>query len=355
MVANPLPAKLLKWFDTHGRHDLPWQHNVTPYRVWVSEIMLQQTQVATVIAYYQRFMQSFPTIQQLAHASEDAVLQHWTGLGYYARARNLHKAAKIIVAKHNAYLPTTIDELITLPGIGRSTAGAILSLSQNRRAPILDGNVKRVFSRLIALDIWPNNKTAQTQLWLLAEKLLPKKRVNDYNQALMDLGATTCTRTKPRCDICPWHNDCQAHLTHTTHLYPIKKPSKVKPKKFINLLVLIDNRNNIFLEKRPAYGIWGGLWSLPELIELDSLQTHCEQRYHCQVIHQQNLDPFQHVFSHFTLMIQPIKIRVDVKPQVGENHNSIWYDPNQALPGGTAAPILKILKGLQHESQSTLR
>lgn len=340
-----LAKKLLKWFDQHGRHDLPWQKNTTSYRVWVSEIMLQQTQVTTVIPYYLRFMKHFPTIKQLANADQDAVLSLWTGLGYYARARHLHKTAKIISNEMNGRFPKTIAALEKLPGIGRSTAGAILSLSQNRRVPILDGNVKRVFSRLLALKQWPGDKTAQTILWKFAEDSLPQKRVNHYNQALMDLGATLCTRTKPQCERCPFIKNCQAYAEKAVTNYPYKKIKKTNPTRSTMMLLLENEKGEILLHKRPPVGIWGGLWSLPECDDEESLIHLCKKEFACTIKEIEKLSLRSHVFSHFTLAIQPIKIKVKrLQQQCMETTPQIWYNPNTPLPGGMAAPVLKLLK-----------
>lgn len=351
MKRNEFSSHVLKWFDQHGRHDLPWQQNPTPYRVWVSEIMLQQTQVSTVIAYYLRFMQTFPTLKKLALANEDAVLDHWTGLGYYARARNLHKAAKIILEKHRGEFPETVDELIELPGIGRSTAGAIISLSKNLRAPILDGNVKRVFARLIALDQPTTEKTAQTILWNLAEELMPKERFNAYNQALMDLGATLCTRSKPACAACPVQQFCAAYQHNAVEGYPVKKAKPTKPEKSVFMLLLENAQGEIFLQKRPPTGIWGGLWSLPEIDDEKSLAQTCRQKYALKIINTKKLNPIKHVFSHFVLHIQPI--RAQTKPlsaRVSETDSQIWYNKRQSPPGGFAAPVLKLIKDYDNDA-----
>lgn len=338
-------TKLLKWFDEFGRHDLPWQKNVTAYRVWVSEIMLQQTQVTTVIPYFTRFMQSFPNVKKLAAADENAVLSHWTGLGYYARARNLHKTAKLIVNDHRSSFPQSVEELEGLPGIGRSTAGAILSLALKKRAPILDGNVKRVFTRVLALNEWPGSKTAHGKLWRLAEELLPQERVNDYNQALMDLGATLCTRSKPNCEKCPWQSFCAAYAEGNPSKYPVKKPSKTKPHKSTFMLLLKNSRGEILLEKRPASGIWGGLWSFPQISDETEIEKICRAQFACKISQIKKGRPLKHVFSHYTLNIQPIEARASLLKNIClEAPQQIWYNSSQALPGGLAAPVLKLLQ-----------
>ncbi len=244
---------LLTWFQVYGRHDLPWQQNSTPYRVWVSEIMLQQTQVSTVIDYYQRFIKQFSSIELLSNASQDQVLSLWSGLGYYARARNLHQSAQIICSQYQGHFPQTIAELTQLPGIGRSTAGAILSFSMNVRAPILDGNVKRVLTRFQAIEGETSDKQIAEQLWNLAEQYTPQNNYAQYNQAIMDLGATVCTRHKPACERCPVMTDCQAYAQARTHEFPYsKKASKTRPKKSTQMLIIKNSNGNVLLEKRAA-------------------------------------------------------------------------------------------------------
>ncbi|NNF17171.1 MAG: A/G-specific adenine glycosylase, partial [Gammaproteobacteria bacterium] len=250
---STLSARLLSWFASHGRHNLPWQQDPAPYRVWVSEIMLQQTQVATVIPYYQKFMQRFPGIDDLAAAPLDHVLHHWSGLGYYARARNLHKAAQQIVAQHGGKFPSTPEDLIGLPGIGRSTAGAILSLALNTRAPILDGNVKRVLARHFAVPGWPGKAAVQHALWELAEAHTPAQQFADYTQGIMDLGASVCTRTRPRCDVCPLQATCEAHRHGTELDYPGRKPKKIKPVRECKMLLCLHDQH-LLLQQRPPTG-----------------------------------------------------------------------------------------------------
>ena len=260
---NEFARRLLAWFDLHGRKDLPWQQAISPYRVWVSEIMLQQTQVKTVIPYFENFMARFPAIHDLAAASQDEVLHHWTGLGYYARARNLHKTAKIIVADHEGEMPLTVDALVSLPGIGRSTAGAIVSICSGRRAAILDGNVKRVLARHFAIEGWPGSTAAVKSLWAKAEELTPVDRVADYTQAIMDLGATVCTRATPACEQCPMHGTCIALATNRIAELPGRKPKKDLLVRQTTMLI-IESGNSVLLEQRPPAGLWGGLWSLPD-------------------------------------------------------------------------------------------
>src|SRR5690606_34704110 len=249
---------VLGWYDQHGRKDLPWQQQITPYRVWVSEIMLQQTQVSTVIPYFERFMHRFPDVQALARAPVDDVLHHWTGLGYYARARNLHKAAQKVAQEFAGEFPADIDALTSLPGVGRSTAGAIASLAMNLRAPILDGNVKRVLARFYAIDGYPGERAVEQQLWHHAENLTPHTRLREYTQVMMDLGATLCTRSKPRCDDCPLQKSCRAFADNSMHLYPGRKAKKALPTRRTWMLLLEDAEGRVLLEQRPPAGLWGG-------------------------------------------------------------------------------------------------
>ncbi|MGS2724651.1 A/G-specific adenine glycosylase [Porticoccus sp. GXU_MW_L64] len=346
MPTCPFAQRLLTWFDQHGRHDLPWQQNITPYRVWISEIMLQQTQVATVIPYYQRFMARFPDVHSLAAAPQDDVLHHWTGLGYYARARNLHKAAQQVVAEQGGEFPDTVEQLSELPGIGRSTAGAIRAIAFKKRAVILDGNVKRVLTRYRAIAGYPGTTTVANQLWQLADKLTPQKRVADYTQAIMDLGATLCTRSKPACLLCPMQSDCTAYAGGNPSQYPHRKAKKEKPVREVCLLILQNNAGDILLEKRPSTGIWGGLWSLPECETTADIGSVCA-RYQCQPLDWEATEPQRHTFSHYHLDYTPIHVQVTATPQVMEAQRQVWYNPATELTLGTAAPIARLLNQLQ--------
>ena len=274
---DPFARRLLAWFDTHGRHDLPWQQNPSPYRVWVSEIMLQQTQVTTVIPYYQRFMARFPTVNALAAARLDDVLHLWSGLGYYARARNLYRAATDLVSTRNGELPTSLNEMIGLPGIGRSTGAAILALAHNQRHAILDGNVKRVLSRFHEVAGWSGETATQRKLWTLAEQHTPESRVADYTQAIMDLGATVCARRRPACTLCPLNQDCGAARSGRQHLLPAPRPRRVRPVRKARCLVVESSSGGVLLQRRPPQGIWGGLWSFPELDETEGAAQWCER------------------------------------------------------------------------------
>ncbi len=339
--------KLLTWFDKSGRHDLPWQQDINAYRVWVSETMLQQTQVATVIPYFQRFMESFPTVISLANAKEDAVLHLWTGLGYYARARNLHRAAKIIRDDYDGKFPTCFEDIGNLPGIGRSTAGAISAIALQQHKAILDGNVRRVLCRLFAIEGSPSEKSVQEKLWALAEQLTPKKRVADYTQAIMDLGATVCTRSKPNCSVCPFNLECLAYQKNRTAELPHRKPSKILPIKKTNLLILINSERQVLLEKRPNYGIWGGLWSLPECKLEEDVKIWCEDKFACEVLNITPQNQFRHTFSHYHLDITPIILQVESSHNMlMEADVSMWYSLIKPEALGLPAPIKKLLEGI---------
>ncbi|KZN15115.1 A/G-specific adenine glycosylase [Marinomonas sp. TW1] len=337
--------RVLAWFDEHGRKNLPWQENKTPYRVWISEIMLQQTQVTTVIPYYQKFMASFPTVEALAAADQDEVLAHWSGLGYYARARNMHKAAKRLVDEFDSEFPQSLEGVCELSGIGRSTAAAILSISRGKQTAILDGNVKRVLARFHAVPNWPGEKKTEQAMWHLADAYMPSQRCGDYTQAMMDLGATLCTRSKPQCLICPLETDCQASKTPDPTQFPIRKPKKAaKPEKQIQMLVLTNDEQHILLEKRPSTGIWGGLWSLPELAVDESIVLHAEQRFATNVLSVTSLSPFRHTFSHYHLDIVPSHVKLAALKGVMEANKYQWFLRSDALNLGLPTPVRRILE-----------
>jgi len=341
--------KVLVWFDEHGRKNLPWQQNPTPYRVWVSEIMLQQTQVATATPYYEKFMQRFPTLQSLAEAPLDDVLDHWSGLGYYARARNLHRCAIQVQNEYAGELPTTLDGLQAQPGIGRSTAAAILSLASGQAEPILDGNVKRVLARCFVIPGWPGKKPVLDALWHVTEKITPAKRTGPFNQAMMDIGATVCTRTKPQCHACPLQSLCEAYKTNTQLDFPGKKPKKVIPVKSTTMLVLKNRNNAVLLRQRPPSGIWGGLWSFPE-VDSNVLTDWLAQNGLTAKSEAEAIARFRHTFSHYHLDIEVLELRVALKGanKVLDSNESVWFDGSN-LPGGVAAPISRVLKLLALE------
>lgn len=296
--------KLIAWQQAHGRHDLPWQQTRDPYAVWVSEIMLQQTQVSAVIGYYDRFMQRFPTIASLAEAEQDEVMRHWSGLGYYSRARNLHHAAQTIMREHSGIFPTDFDAIQTLKGIGRSTAAAISVFAFNQRQTILDGNVKRVLARLYAVDGWPGLPEVEKKLWQIAEDLLPDTGLPAYVQGLMDFGATLCTRSRPGCDSCPMQSQCQAYQQQRVAQLPASKPRKALPEKQVTMLMIVD-AGEILLERRPNQGIWGGLWSLPELSPTQIAVPHVQDRLGLETESLEVLPVLWHTFTHFKLEITP--------------------------------------------------
>ena len=334
--------RLLKWYQQYGRHDLPWQQNKSLYSVWVSEIMLQQTQVVTVIPYYQNFMQRFPDIAALASATQDEVLRYWAGLGYYSRARNLHKAALCIVESHQGDFPVSYDEVLALPGIGPSTAGAILAQVTGQRHAILDGNVKRVLARHQAIEGWPGQKTIEKQLWKYAELNTPESNVADYTQAIMDLGATLCTRSSPKCDICPLASDCKAYQQNLTDTLPTKKPKKVIPVKQKRFLIIRNIHGEMLMEKRPPSGIWGGMWSLPELTMDEIVDVAVERNWQLMVDSYSDLPSFRHTFSHFHLDITPCEVDIKTVPGViadGERYQ--WHADITLL--ALAAPVSAII------------
>lgn len=344
MPAPWFQTAVLAWYEQHGRKHLPWQQNPTPYRVWVSEIMLQQTQVTTVIPYFERFMARFPTVWELAQAPQDDVLHLWTGLGYYARARNLHKTAQIITEQHQGVFPTTVAELVELPGIGRSTAGAVISLSQNYWAPILDGNVKRVLTRFYAIEGWPGQSAVEKQLWDIAERLTSRERPGAFNQVMMDLGATVCTRGKPACRECPLQQHCQAYAQARQQNFPTPKKKSPLPVRERYFLLLQNNQDQVLLEQRPPSGIWGGLWCFPEVDAKQCWQTTLiQQGFNAQ--DHQLLPAFRHTFSHFHLDIQPVVVQVSRQSMVADSPQR-WV--NSHAPGelGLAAPVKKLLKQL---------
>jgi A/G-specific adenine glycosylase len=340
-------ASLLKdWHRKYGRHDLPWQKNRDPYAIWVSEIMLQQTQVNTVIPYYQRFMQIFPTVASLADAPLEAVLALWSGLGYYSRARNLHASARAIVSNHQRCFPADRCALEQLPGIGRSTAAAIVVFSFGQREAILDGNVKRVFARYFGIDGFPGEPKVQKILWEKAEEALPHDyqngRIGAYTQALMDLGATVCSRSAPACEICPLNRHCIAAIEHRIDQLPTPKPRKSLPQKEAVFLFLLRDRK-LFLQKKPAPGIWGGLWCPPEVGTGIDVSAYCSDQWRIQVDTLYELPLLNHQFTHFKLRIYP-KLLTTQSEKPALPDDSIWIYPSEALERGIPTPVRKLLQ-----------
>ncbi|MGD2119974.1 MAG: A/G-specific adenine glycosylase [Chromatiales bacterium] len=352
-------AALLAWAAQHGRKNLPWQLEPTPYRVWVSEIMLQQTQVATVIPYYQKFMRSFPQLADLAQAEADAVLHHWSGLGYYARARNLHRAAQIVLQQHDGELPQDIDGLMALPGIGRSTAGAILSLALKQPQPILDGNVKRVLARFFAVEGWPGQTAVQKRLWDYAEQLTPKQQTHRYNQAIMDLGSMICTRSSPKCEQCPMVSQCRAYELQRQQDFPTRKPARNKPVKDTVMLLIRNSAGQLYLQKRPPSGIWGGLWSFPEIAHAHHAGDWCRETLGMDVDILEYLGARRHTFSHFHLDITPVVCQtVDIHFVC--DSDAVWFALNQQTGNqqaglGLAAPVEKLIEEVSKLAQGENR
>ncbi|MBS0286582.1 MAG: A/G-specific adenine glycosylase [Proteobacteria bacterium] len=333
--------QVLAWYKIHGRQHLPWKKALSPYRVWVSEIMLQQTQVATVIPYFEKFMQSFTNIEALANANIDSVLHHWAGLGYYARGRNLHKAAKMIVEDHAGQFPNTVEELITLPGIGLSTAGAIVAQAFNKKATICDGNVKRVLSRFHCVKGALGQKDVENTLWDLAVKYTPNEFVADYTQAMMDIGATLCTRTRPDCERCPLKTRCQAYKNNLQTAFPERAKAKRLPLRQAHFLCAINSQQEILLTARPDKGIWGGLWCLPEFDSQAALESFVKGKLKSGKT-LAKLPPLKHTFTHFHLTLKPLLL-MHAKKLKTDTPEYKWVDTKMLKKLGVPAPIKKIL------------
>ncbi len=339
--------KLLDWHAIHGRHDLPWQLDPTPYGIWVAEVMLQQTQVTTVAPYYERFMRRFPTLAALAAAPLDDVLGLWAGLGYYARGRNLHRSARIVVEQCEGRLPDTFEGLVSLPGIGRSTAGAILAQAHGRRCAILDGNVKRVLARYHAMEGWPGESAVERALWEYAEHHTPPDRVAAYTQAIMDLGATVCTRRRPLCTECPVARDCAARQAGIEDRLPAARPKRNRKQRVSTILIVIDPEGHVLLERRPEQGIWGGLYSFPELRDGEEPEQWCDRKLGARVRSVRKCDPVMHSFTHFDLELAPFEVSLAGGPNiVGDGRDRLWQDPATSPTVGVAAPIAALLRSL---------
>ncbi|HJW53844.1 MAG TPA: A/G-specific adenine glycosylase [Burkholderiaceae bacterium] len=348
---------VIQWQKQCGRHALPWQNTRDAYHIWLSEIMLQQTQVAAVIPYYQRFLQRFPDVASLAAAASEDVMAHWSGLGYYSRARNLHRCAQRIVQQHNGIFPDDPALLADLPGIGRSTAAAIAAFAYGRRAAILDGNVKRVFARIFGIDGYPGQKSIEDRLWRRAEALLPERDIAAYTQGLMDLGATLCTRSRPACSACPLAGRCVALATGRVHELPARKPTKAIPDRQATMLV-IAHQGHVLLEQRPDTGIWGGLLSLPEIAAFaEDASVNIRQMQRDAAIAQvvapfgvvascEPLHPFSHGFTHFRLHVAPYRVRLSRRLDMAEQGTHVWYDIDRLAAAPLPAPIKKLLLAL---------
>jgi A/G-specific adenine glycosylase len=333
---------LLDWFDKHGRKELPWQQNKSVYTVWISEIMLQQTQVNTVIPFFHQFILKFPTLESLAFADIEDILHQWSGLGYYSRARNLYKTAVIIKQDFQGLFPDTMNDLVKLPGIGRSTAGAILSLALNQHQPILDGNVKRILSRYFMVEGWPGSMQVINQLWGYAECITPAKRCADFNQAMMDLGSSVCSRTKPDCAQCPLNFGCSAYKENKTAFYPQPKPRKALPEKNSFFLIITTAQHEILLEKREEKGLWGSLWSFPQVSTTDELEGWLIEH---QLVKNGSIaywESFRHTFSHFNLQIKPIHIMINQPLIPLDLSKFYWHQVANEIKLGVPAPVKKL-------------
>jgi A/G-specific adenine glycosylase len=371
MEPKGFAERLLGWFDVHGRKSLPWQENPTPYRVWVSEVMLQQTQVATVIPYYGRFMARFPTVEALAAAPIDEVLHLWTGLGYYARARNLHACAQALVERHGGTFPRKLEEVTALPGIGRSTAGAILALSRGERHPILDGNAKRVLARVFGIEGDPGSAGVLKALWARAEACTPEARAAAYTQAIMDLGATLCTRTRPACTVCPMSEGCVAAREGRQAVLPgVKQRRERKAREAVLLLAESgqDAERSVLLERRPASGIWGGLWSPPEFESESEALAWCRRELGA-LESSEALAPIDHAFTHFDLRLNPLRVRCAAGVGAGartetagtesggsagvrEGDGRLWYALEAPPKVGVPQPIHALLVRLRNGARA---
>ena len=338
-------TKIIRWQRRHGRHGLPWQNTRNAYRIWLSEIMLQQTQVATVIPYYRRFLRRFPRLRELAAAPLDEVLALWSGLGYYARARNLHRAAQQVVAEHRGRIPRSFEAVLALPGVGRSTAAAICVFAFGDRRAILDGNVKRLLARCFGIAGYPGDAKTAAKLWRKTGQLLPLRNVESYSQGLMDLGATICVRGKPRCEVCPVAPDCVARRRGTIGRLPAPRPRKSLPQRRTHMLVL-QHAGQVLLEKRAPSGIWGGLWSLPEVASGADIAALCAQRYGAQIATHEALPPVAHGFTHFRLDIEPHRLGVARVAPRAAAPGAMWLPLEDALGAAIPAPVKRILAAL---------
>ena len=340
-VSATFAERVVAWHVRHGRHDLPWQNTRDPYRIWISEVMLQQTQVAAVIPYYDRFLAAFPDVASLARATRDAVFALWSGLGYYRRAKHLHEAAQRIAARHGGVFPRDAEAIAALPGIGRSTAAAIAAFAFGTRGAILDGNVKRVLARHRGVEGYPGLPAVERTLWAIAEAALPEGDIEPYTQAMMDLGATVCARQRPRCDMCPVAGDCVARATHRTALLPAARPVRVLPRRAVHVL-LVEMAGRILLERRPERGVWAGLWSLPEA-PLDVAAGVLAARYGSTVESVTALSPLEHTFTHYRLTLHPLRIALTTAPCDEPAPDSAWLTHAEALALGVPAPIRALL------------
>lgn len=352
-TAAPLATRLLDWFDRCGRHDLPWQHPRTPYRVWLSEVMLQQTQVRTVVPYFQRFVEALPDLRALAAADADAVLALWSGLGYYSRARNLHAAARLCVQRHGGELPRDVQALAALPGIGASTAAAIAAQAWNDRHAILDGNVKRVLARYHGVDGWPGLPRVERELWAqarrhVADAALPDDRLADYTQAQMDLGATVCTRSRPACAICPLQADCVARIQGRTDELPTPRPSRQLPRRQAHALLALDASARVLLQRRPPTGVWASLWSLPQFDDTAFRDAWLAAHLDTETA-PEAMAPVEHTFSHYHLTLHPQRLRARMADRAADDPDLAWVDADSARNLGIPAPVRRLIERILEE------
>jgi A/G-specific adenine glycosylase len=353
LAPEALASALLPWFDAHGRHDLPWQTDPTPYRVWVSEVMLQQTQVETVKPYFERFIARLPDVAALAAAPQDEVMRLWSGLGYYARARNLHRAAIEIVARHRGELPESLEELVELPGIGRSTAGAILALARGQRHPILDGNVKRVLARVFLVEEAAESSTALKKLWALSEAATPAAQVAAYTQAIMDLGATVCMRANPVCSRCPLVQGCVAFAAGRANALPAPRRRAPRRLKRTHMIVALAE-GRVLLERRPPRGIWGGLWAPPEFEQVAEAEVSLATRFGVATP-TRRLAPVLHAFTHFDLEIEPWIVELGGRGGRMAEGESRWLPLTSIEDVGLPAPVARLLEELRHGANGPVR
>lgn len=338
-------SRLLHWYDRHGRHDLPWQHPRSFYRVWVAEVMLQQTQVTTVVPYYARFMARFPGLEALALAGTDDVLAHWAGLGYYARARNLHRAAQQLFQDHGGEFPETLEGWQTLPGVGRSTAGAILAQVRGQRHAILDGNVRRVLARHAGIEGWPGKASVTARLWSEADLRLPRMRLADYTQAQMDFGSIVCTARNPRCQDCPLAADCIALRQGRVGALPTARPRSALPSRQATVLLIEDGEGRWLLRRRPPAGIWGGLWCPPLIETGQDWRQYCARNYGLSLHEHESFDPISHSFTHFKLQLRPVRASLESVSGVLED-DACWLTMEQIATRGLPAPMRRLFSKL---------
>jgi A/G-specific adenine glycosylase len=347
-------AAVVRWQREHGRHALPWQQTRDPYRIWLSEIMLQQTQVSAVIPYYQRFLAQFPDVKSLAQAPASEVMSLWSGLGYYSRARNLHRCAQLVWDQHGGSFPSNPRSLAELPGIGRSTAAAIAAFAFGRRAAILDGNVKRVFCRVFGIDVWPGTRAVEVALWVRAEALLPQDGIESYTQGLMDLGATLCTRSRPQCGRCPLSARCVALASERVNELPVRKPGKAIPQRH-SMMLVVEEGGQVLLEQRPPSGIWGGLLSLPELPQASAASAGLSASDEAiqvrianfgEIASVEPLPPFTHGFTHFKLHVVPYRVRLEKRRHLAGECEHQWIETAALEDAALPAPVKKLLMRL---------